>query len=498
MEGTAVNLIWGFWCLWFLPPMFVWLSLATRRTSGGLLVAVFEANNRMKRLSIAKAGFVLSLMVLSFLYGFAARWHRWAPNAVLERASQKITALSSSWSPESTFLTSRVYDRAGAQLKAPQRMHPGLTVVTSAWEGEGGLKTEIRLLTGDGRTLHSWRIDREALFADTTLGLRGGNPNRRNVHGSHLLPNGDVLVNVNYIGTARLDACGRLKWISMEGNHHSITRAPNGSFWIPGSSQELSQTSPAHPNGFPGLDRGLYHEWLLHIAADGRLLERVNVLDVLYANGLERYLSKVSQPQAGTEGLRTNDVLHLNDVERLSSSMAGAFPRFEPGDLLVSLRNLHLVFVVDPETRVVKWHVSAPFIQQHDPDFLADGWIGVFDNNEDFTARGTMLGGSRIVAFRPGTDSMEVRFPTTRSAPFYTSTRGKWQQLGNDNMLLVESNAGRVVEVGPDGRTIWEWGHPPHNEKTVPVVTKAARHDLTRKEIASWPCSSVGPAPTPR
>ena len=450
-----------------------------------------EACHQMRTSLFGKVGFVLSLMLFSFLYGFAARWHRWFPNTVLERTSQQITALTSAWTPEATLLTSRVYEREGVRRVKPKQVQPGLTVVTSAWTGPDGLKPQIRLLDQRGRSVHTWEIDRQAIFADSALELPGGAPTRRNIHGSYLLSNGDVLVNLNYAGTARLDACGQVEWISMEGNHHSISRAPDGSFWIPGSNKKLSSTSPAHPDGFPGLNGSLYQEWLLHVGADGSLIERINVLDVLYENGLERYLSKVSQPEAGTGGLQMNDVLHLNDVEVLSPALAADFALFDAGDLLASLRNLHLVFVVDPKTREVLWHASAPFIQQHDPDFLEGGWIGVFDNNEDFSKRGTMLSGSRIVAFQPSTDSREVRFPTVQSAPFYTSTRGKWQQLSNGNMLLTESNAGRVVEVGPEGQTVWEWIHPPHKEGQVPVVTKATRRDLSRSEVASWPCSSV-------
>jgi hypothetical protein len=62
--------------------------------------------------------------------------------------------------------------------------------------------------------------------------------------------------------------------------------------------------------------------------------------------------------------------------------------------------------------------------------------------------------------------------------------------LDNGNMLLVEAEAGRIVEVGPDGQTVWEW-IPKLGNTTVPLVQDAARRDITRKEIASWPCSSV-------
>jgi hypothetical protein len=445
----------------------------------------------MRQATFEKIGFVISLMVLSFLYGFAARWHGWFPNTVLEQASQKITALSSTWSPESALLRARVYDREGVQIKDAQQIQPGLTVVTSSWTGEGGLKPEIRLLDKRGNVVHARRIDRGSLFPDSALGLRGGDPNRRILNGSYLLPNGDVLVNLEYIGTARLDACGRVQWTSVEGNHHSIAQAADGSFWIPGTSQRLRTSTPAHPDGIPGFDDPVYLDWILHISEQGELLDKINVIDLLYANGLERYISKVNQPQAGTGGPRKNDITHMNDVEPLPPSLAAEYPLFESGDLLMSLRNLHLILVVDPKSKEVKWHASAPFIQQHDADFVGDGWIGVFDNNEDFTKRGTMLGGSRIVTLQPHTDSMAVRFPTPRSESLYTDVWGKWQQLDNGNMLLTESSAGRVAEVTPNGRTVWEWVHAPYEESNVPAVTKAARHDLTREDIATWPCSSV-------
>ena len=211
-------------------------------------------------------------------------------------------------------------------------------------------------------------------------------------------------------------------------------------------------------------------------------------MDVIYENGLERHIVKSLSPYPGEV---SDDPVHLNDVEPLSSSIADEYPLFNVGDLLVSLRHPSLVFVFDPETGNVKWHTSEPIIHQHDPDFVGNGWTGIFDNNTDLAGRGKMLGGSRIVAVQPHADSISVRFPTEHSEPFYTSLRGKWQKLRNGNMLLAETNAGRVVEVAPDGRTVWEWIHEPYNSSEVPFVKSATRHDLTRQKVASWPCSSI-------
>jgi hypothetical protein len=81
----------------------------------------------------------------------------------------------------------------------------------------------------------------------------------------------------------------------------------------------------------------------------------------------------------------------------------------------------------DPESLDVKWHASDPFIAQHDPDFIGDGWIAVFDNQDDGTGRGSLLGGSRIVAVQPHTDSTKVLFPTEHSEPFTPPARDAWR-----------------------------------------------------------------------
>ena len=446
----------------------------------------------MRSSTFARVGFALSLMVIAFVYGFATRWHGWFPNDFLEQASQQATRLRKVWSPGPAAPAPHVYDRAGVRVPRPDSVQPGITLLVSSWEDEDGWKPELRLIDHQGRVLHRWRVDRKDLFSGSSTS-RGGLPSGRILHGSHLFPNGDVVVNLAYIGTARLDACGNVLWRLPQRSHHSIERAEDGSFWISGTSLEPRARSDRYPNGFPGIDEPTWLDQILHVSADGTLLDKIGVLDLLYANDLERYIVQEYQPEAGTGDLRSKDLTHMNDVEPLSSSMADEYPLFEAGDLLVSLRDIHLVFVVDPQSKTIKWHVSAPFIQQHDPDFIGDGWIGVFDNRDDFVKRGKMLGGGRIVALQPHTDSTRVLFPTRHSAPFYTDVRGKWQQLENGNMLLTEAMAGRVVEVAPDGRAVWEWVKAPYTESKVPAVLEGTRYDLSPDEIRPWSCSPAPP-----
>ncbi len=72
-----------------------------------------------------------------------------------------------------------------------------------------------------GQVVHHWSVEKASLFPDS-LDLRWTYPEVRALHGSHVAPNGDLLVNLSRVGTVRLDACGRIQWRLAEGNHHSI------------------------------------------------------------------------------------------------------------------------------------------------------------------------------------------------------------------------------------------------------------------------------------
>jgi hypothetical protein len=341
----------------------------------------------------------------------------------------------------------------------------------------------------DGDVLHTWKVGGGDIFGNQIT--QRGDPSGTSIHGSYLFENGDVLVNLEYVGMARIDACGDVRWSLGEGNHHSIARADDGSFWGPGVHPERRASSERYPEGFPGLrGKKVWVDRILRVSEEGEVLRDINVLDVLYENGLERYIPKVLGGVWPSPQSMIADITHLNDVEPLSASMADEYPLFEAGDLLVSLRSLSMVFVFDPETLQVRWHASDPLIYQHDPDFTGGGWIGVFDNNQDI-AGGRMLGGSRIVALQPHTDSVDIRFPTPRSPFFYTGTQGKWQNLENGNMLLTETNAGRALEVDSTGEAVWEWIHSPYENSQVPAITNAHRTGLSRDETASWDCSST-------
>ncbi len=424
---------------------------------------------------LPKAAFVLSVGVLGFAYGFAAEAWNLFPRAHVEQAWRQARALYVSSSRH--FLSNQVYDRSGARVMDSSSVQPGLTLITSWWNEGGEWDMEARLIDREGTAVHRWEVEGDSLFPDPAK-------DQPYIHGSHLFPNGDLLLNIEYAGTVRMDACGAVEWTVSAGNHHSIERAADGTFWISGLADGRREGSERYSDGYPGLDL-VFVDQLLHVSPDGTVLDTLNVLDLLYENDLQRHFIKT--------GRTRGDVTHLNDVEPLSPEMADEYPLFEAGDLVVSLRNIDLVFVVDPDTREIKWSDSHPFHAQHDPDFTGNGWIGVFDNARDFRG-GTMLGGSRIVSLRPHTGAQKVRFPTSQSDRFYTPAGGKWQELDNGNILLVEARAGRVVEVDSAGRTVWEWVKEPEQESKVAEVLGGTRVDLTKEDVRSWTCSDTEPS----
>lgn len=432
---------------------------------------------------IETLAFVVGVAVLGVVYGVAAREFGWFPSSLLERAWLQGGAAARVTHPPD-FVSPRTYKRQGALVREPDAVYPGLTLVTSLWRGTDW-NPAVRLIDFEGEVVHQWSFEPEAVFQDTVsrrpLGL-----DELDFQGSHLFPNGDVLVNVEYAGTVRMDACGEILWRLPVGSHHSIEQTDDGSFWIPGVTRTEREGSSGYPNGFPGVSGPVYQDKLLQVSPDGEVLRTLNVVDLLYDNGLERHIFK-----SGVSG--ESELTHVNDVQPLPDSLADEYPLFDAGDLAVSLRKLDLLFVLDPDSRRVRWHGSHHFIHQHDPDFIGNGWIGVFDNNQDGTGRGDVLGGSRIVAIQPHTGEFRTLFPTKKSEPFYTRVRGKWQRLANGNLLLTESQAGRIVEVAPDGRTVWDWVVEPYDDVRVPYVSRGARVDLTRQDVSEWPCSSLTP-----
>lgn len=420
---------------------------------------------------LPKAAFVFSLATAAFLYGFASHGFGLFPNDVIETGWRQYRVVKQGlWEDGHTATKPRIYDRQGTRTLDSAAVQQGFTLIPSIWE-DFDWRPGLKLIDADGEVVHKWEADPARIFPDQVFGPLGSLMQFNEPKNSYLFPNGDVLVLLDEMGTARLDACGRVEWRVAGNHHHSLTRAEDGTFWVSGREAQRA------PDPITGLD-SVRHDLLVHLSAEGEVLEEIKVFDIIRHNrGLLRRHFR----------FRPEDT-HLNDIDALPTSMAERYPLFDGGDLLVSLRHLNVVLVVDPQTLDVEWWTGKPFILQHDPDFMGSGWIGVFDNNNDGTKRGTRFGGARVVGVQPHTDSISILFESSQASRLFTKTRGNWQLLENGNLLMTESNAGRVVEVGPDGRLVWEWIQEPYSGSQVPSLSRAQRYEISRRQVRGWPC----------
>jgi hypothetical protein len=277
------------------------------------------------------------------------------------------------------------------------------------------------------------------------------------IHGALLLPSGDVIFNLDYVGLVRLNARSEVVWKLPYRTHHSIFQDADGKLWVCGAKWHADRAAE-----FPGMKPPFRDDIILRVSEDGVVEREISVLQAIYES--EFYsLTLAANRTAG-------DILHMNDVEVLSEQKADAFDLFEAGDIMISLRHPYAVLVIDGKTNRIKWSMTHPFIDQHDPDFTDDGYITVFDNSLDH------LGGSRILSIEPSTKQVKIRYGHEENQYFFTFRCGKHQHLSNGNMLITESWAGRVFEINANGEVVWSWIAPRWEKNKVPEVLDGIRY----------------------
>jgi hypothetical protein len=163
------------------------------------------------------------------------------------------------------------------------------------------------------------------------------------------------------------------------------------------------------------------------------------------------FLSSIRNSQTKVHG----DTLHLNDVDELPVGMKSNI--FEPGDLMVSLRNINALLVFDPESLKIKFLSVGRTLRQHDPDFLPGDRISVFDNRNLSPSTGPEPLSIRILEIDAINGSIKVALQGPGDSRFFTTITGVHERLANGNILLTSNSDGRVMEFAPDGTIVWRY-----------------------------------------
>ena len=228
---------------------------------------------------------------------------------------------------------------------------------------------------------------------------------------------------------------GKLTWAHRMANddhlpHHDFIRLENGNYMV------LGRVKTGRIDYLHEVDRKgkVVWEW----TADDRVIDAFPNADLV-----------------------EDDPVHLNSVNELPPNrwFDGGDRRFRPGNILVSARNLDGILVIDRKTREVVWTYDQGLDYQHEAAMIPKGQLGeglviLFDNGyrNRFAYRR-----SRIVAVDP-VAKQEV---WSYQAPgFFSSVGGSQQALPNGNVFITSSHGGRVFEITPGGRVVWQWIPP--------------------------------------
>ncbi len=241
----------------------------------------------------------------------------------------------------------------------------------------------------------------------------------------------------------RVDACSKPVWTIAGGFHHSIENDSDGNYWVPRRLSSPTRKAEA---------LNMAESELVKIHPDGKILVRIPMYKIFADNGMQAHID--GQPTSV-------DPYHINDIQPVMKSG----PYWQKDDLFLSLRNLSMVLLYRPSTGKVIWHQKGPWLAQHDVNILDDYRISIFDNHVSMGfAPGRVDGTNRlaIVDFRNGAVSFDYDTAFKNQA-IKTVSQGRGIILPGGDMLVEETNYGRLLRVAPNGAIRWRFIHKKPN-----------------------------------
>lgn len=334
---------------------------------------------------------------------------------------------------------------SGAIIRNADRIAPGLTLVCS------GHDTSVLLMDVKGEIVHHWHIDFDEVFPDP-LPFKAQAFHSEFIRRAWPFPNGNLLAIFEYTGITLVDAKGKPIWSQANRSHHDFKILEDGTI-VTMDMEEWSQQHMREKYGAFHFHDGLIDSHLIFISPEGETLRKLSIFSAFYGSRYAVFLKTIRAPPA--------DLFHANSVDVLDAATASAFPQFEKGDILVSLRNSNAVVVIDNKTEKVKWLVHGLFSSQHQASFLPNGRILLFDNAGGNESMPLVSDQSRVLEIDPKAQEVAWQFPRqNEDLDFFSAMLGYVERLPGGNTLITESMQGHLIEVAPDGEVVWEYYSP--------------------------------------
>lgn len=458
----------------------------------------------MKNIDFPKLYFYICLFSLtiagSFSFGLYSGAKKTSVYEILRDFKTTITNNFKTVSEEATTLT-RIrpkhflhparHEGKGVTLNQTSNKNEQLVFLTGFFEDDNGL----RLIRRDGEVVAKWTVRFSEIFTDTrNLRWKPTTDWNTDIHGALINPDGSVLFNFEGLGLVKLDRCGKIMWALPRETHHSIVAAEDGSYWVPSKHHYPEQTE----SPFPPFKTPFDGDTILKVSDEGSVLTEISVPGLFYENNLEALLTATGH-WFYEDMIWDREIVHLNKIAELPSTIVADFPAFEAGALALSIREMNLVMVVDPKTHEIKWWRIGPWLRQHDPEFVKGGRIIVFNNNvyrnaykirKNKTNESSELPpslSSNIIEIHPASDDYRVIYGNAEGQDMLSVIRGKVEATAEGGLLITEFEAGRVFQTDAEGQTVWEYINR-YNDAEIAEITEAQVYPVSYFEVADWSC----------
>jgi hypothetical protein len=259
--------------------------------------------------------------------------------------------------------------------------------------------------------------------------------------------NGDLLAIINDSELLRLDWDSNLLWRSQGKYHHDIDIAENGDIFSLSSEYVVaSQVGPP---------KKIIDDLIIILDPRGNLKRKISLANILLKKRKYLRMIKKWRDWRRIKELSEYDVFHTNALEIIKNDIVlDSYRVFRKGFVLICCRHLNVVAVLNLKRERVVWEWGAEELDNpHHPTILDNGNILVFDN-------GSERGYSRVIEVNPLTKEIEWEYKADPPEQFFSFSRGSNQKLPNGNILVTESDRGRVFEITQDGKIVWEFYNP--------------------------------------
>ena len=303
--------------------------------------------------------------------------------------------------------------------------------------------------TGAVLRAYPWRVEAlpAANIVDAAAYPYGRPPGwsfAENMHpfGLDVYPNGDLLVVFRSHdafpgggGVARIAPDGQPRWYRQDFSHHWPSIGPGEVALVPG--QRRGRTTPVkyavrnRTVELPCPPERLIDDYVTLIDGHGQLLQELSVLDAIATSAYNVLLVHSHDPC---------DPTHLNFAHRLGPDAGGASD-LQPGDVVVSLRNLDAFAILARDDYRLKRIVRGSFIGQHGVQHLTRAQFLLFDN---LGTDGRLIP-PRLLRVDLATGEETILFPTDATPAFLrpnTAFEGGQIDISPDRCCVLFTDVG--------------------------------------------------------